>query len=924
LIDDRAYPVSRLGFSSVTTLFSSPRQLSVWLMIILILTATWLRLWRLPDIPPAFNYDEAYNAVDTLWLRETNSTIVYLPGNTGRQALYHHLAGLFMAMLGINVFALRFVSVVIGILVVPLMYRWVVTMFAGEAQRYALGLLASAGLAFSFWHIAISRSGFRASLLHLLFILMAYFFWKGWQRQSSWYIAGAGVALGLGQYTYWLAGLLPLQFGLFALIWTFWRLRDRKRPSPRSWEHSNLQAPISHRKYTIKKVWSWIGLMALISSVVFMPLGVSYLNDPTALGYVGQSSIMVKITSGQQTLSNHLLNSIRIFVDGPAGLWRGSGLRPGQLNQVLSFDWLALVALWIGLVVALKRLLHPAYLFLLLGFFVLWLPAPLNDIDFSDLRIPAMLPVHHAISNLRVAGVLPIYYAIVAIGLLTGIRWLGQKLSRLALKGSVTEPNSQAGFDHYRGSLVLNNPTVAALIAFSLMLVLSGGPNSYNFFVRWPKQPFLYERYNGPIFDLAQTLVRESRDNDILIPFQLYTHPTMHFFLDSYFTESDTPPLTASHDSAILITTSNSPLSAYMWLARSETGSGIAYLTTDQKRDELLQFSSGQVIQTFNLAAPLIITAQETLIPDMETVRPQLTAQPPVGQLNYIWPNKVGLVGYKLTPNRIKRGQSLNITLYWQNLIDQPLTHDVFIHAINSRGAGVGQVDGVELTDGHRWRAGKLTPTHHTLQLDDEISPGPYLIRLGLFNSRTGTRVPVLDAAGANLGDQVLFGLFYVMNDNRTPTQPAIPIRAMLGQQIQLLGYTLPTGQTLNRHQTEEIMVSPEIYWQTTQPVDGDYTIFVQLLNDQNEFITGYDTQPMNGNYPTSRWQTGEVVIEQIDLSLPADIATGDYRLVTGMYDFQAGQRLPAMDRQAQLLSDNMVVLAKVQVSLGQISFNPP
>jgi hypothetical protein len=119
-------------------------------------------------------------------------------------------------------------------------------------------------------------------------------------------------------------------------------------------------------------------------------------------------------------------------------------------------------------------------------------------------------------------------------------------------------------------------------------------------------------------------------------------------------------------------------------------------------------------------------------------------------------------------------------------------------------------------------------------------------------------------------------------------------------------------------------MVSPEIYWQTTQPVDGDYTIFVQLLNDQNEFITGYDTQPMNGNYPTSRWQTGEVVIEQIDLSLPADIATGDYRLVTGMYDFQAGQRLPAMDRQAQLLSDNMVVLAKVQVSLGQISFNPP
>jgi 4-amino-4-deoxy-L-arabinose transferase-like glycosyltransferase len=87
-----------------------------------------------------------------------------------------------MLSFGINVFAIRFVSVVIGILAVPLMYRSVVAMFARDPARHFLGLIAGAGLSFSFWYIAISRSGFRASLFLLLFILTVYLFWQGWQH----------------------------------------------------------------------------------------------------------------------------------------------------------------------------------------------------------------------------------------------------------------------------------------------------------------------------------------------------------------------------------------------------------------------------------------------------------------------------------------------------------------------------------------------------------------------------------------------------------------------------------------------------------------------------------------------------------------------------------------------------------------------
>lgn len=856
----------------MSTLPASPRKISVWLMLILVLVTTWVRVWRLPEIPPAFNYDEAYNAIDSLWLWKSGTFVPYLPGNTGRHALFHYLAGLSLTVLGVNVFAMRLVSVFIGIVTVPLTYRWVTTMFAKMSTRHILGVIASAGMAFSFWHVLLSRSGFRASLLHFLYLLMAYLFWQGWQRRSTRYIVGAGIVLGLSQYTYWLAGLLPLQFGLFAFLLS--TVARKTQP---------------HR---VKQIWRWIGVMAVGSFIVFVPLGASYLKDPTALGYVSQSSIAVKIAAGERSLGNHLLNSVRIFVDGPVGLWQG------QTAQFMAFDWLALLGFWLGLLVALRRWQEPAYLFLLTGLLVLWLPAPLNDIDFSDLRLPAMLPVHHAISNLRVAGVLPIYYTLVAVGLLFGVQWAAQKLPAA---------NKMSG--------------VAAATAI-LVFVVSGGLNSYNFFVRWPAQPFLYERYNGPIFDLARQLAHESRSKDILIPFHLYAHPTMHFFFDSIFTETATPPLADSHKSAILVTTANHPESAYMWLVRTAEGAGAAFLVDTQNVAGLLQFSSQETMNTYNLAAPLMFSAQTTLIPNMESLRPKLANPPPTGKINYTWSNQVRLVGYKIMPEWTQPGQSINLSLYWRNLTDQPVTHDVFIHGVNSRGEGVGQVDGVELTDGHRWRAGKITPTHHTLHLAGGLSPGPYLIRLGLFNARTGNRVPISGNNEIIMGDEALIGPFYIVDTPQDPTQPQTPVQATLGQQLQVLGVTLPAQPI--PHLGQETTISPKIYWQATRPVTDNYTIFVQLLSSQNQFVTGYDTQPLNGTYPTWRWPVGEVVAQQVDLTLPANIAPGTYRLVTGMYNYQTGQRLAAANGQGQPLAGNMVTLATVQILPEKIIFNAP
>jgi hypothetical protein len=791
----------------------------------------------------------------------------------------------FLAAFGVNPFAVRFLSVVIGILTIPLTYRWVSTMFSAAPTRYYLALLASAGLAFSFWHIALSRSGFRASLLLLLYVLMAYFFWRGWQRQSAGSFAVAGVVLGLAQYTYWSAALLPFQFGLFALLWTFWQLRHQ---------------PVvqAYRAYSIRRVWLWIGVMAASALIIFIPLGILFIRTPLVLQYVSQSSIIDKIANDDQlSWPRHLINSMRIYVDGPAELWQG------QIRQGLSFDWLALIGFWIGLIVAFSRRHQPAYLFILTGFIVLWLPVPLNDIDFSDLRLPAMLPVHHAISNLRAAGILPIYYTIVAIGLLTATQWLGQKIS-------------------------IRKATTAGLAAFLLVFVISGPLNSYNFLVRWPGQPLLYERYNGPVLDLAQELVRESQTKDILLPFQLYTQPTVQLLFDSIFAESDVPPAVIAGRQAILVTTAKAPFVNYVWLSRTGEGSGTAYLTAPQRTEALLNLSSKPSLRTFELAAPLLITAKTALIPSLEAVQPRLTGWTVPNPVNYGWNDVVRLVGYELTPGHPRPGDSLQLTLYWQNLTDQPLTHDIFIHVIDSQGHGVGQVDNVMLSDGHRWRVGQLTPTQHTIRPGDQLDPGAYLIRLGLFNTRTGDRLGVVAADGVSLGDEVLLGLFYVIEDDgqnlSNPDQPTTAIYATLGEAVEFLGLDLPPEQVVNLKQPDQITISPRLYWRATQAVDANYTIFVQLLDEENRLIAGYDSQPLNGNYPTSRWQLDEVVIQTMALSLPQPIEPGNYRLMTGMYELQTGERLFARDRAGQPLTDNLVTVSNVRVFTNTIMFYEP
>ena len=58
------------------------------------------------------------------------------------------------------------------------------------------------------------------------------------------------------------------------------------------------------------------------------------------------------------------------------------------------------------------------------------------------------------------------------------------------------------------------------------------------------------------------------------------------------------------------------------------------------------------------------------------------------------------------------------------------------------------------------------------------------------------------------------------------------------------------------------------------------------------EIVAQIDTAPLDYRLPTTDWTSGELVADEISLSL-ADLIPGEYELAVGVYNADTGQRLP-------------------------------
>ncbi|MBN1976575.1 MAG: glycosyltransferase family 39 protein [Anaerolineae bacterium] len=350
-----------------------------------------MRVYALGDIPRGLYHDEAFNGLDALEVLKGQWPI-YFAANNGREPLFIYLIAATIGLLGRTPGALRLAAAISGTFTIPTTCLAVRAWFSRR-----VGLLSSAILAITLWHVHLSRVGFRAVTLPLVTSLAL---WLGARAYRSrhwrdWFLAG--LSYGFSFYAYLPARFSPIALAIFAL----YLMRTGRG----------------------KRLWPGGLWFALGSLLILAPLGFYTLSHwEIVMGRPGQVGIFNPLISGGDplgTLGRQLAGTLGMF------FIRGDTIPRHNLPGRPVFDPVMGLAMVLGLTWGLLRTRRKTAAL----FTIIWVGLML---------VPTWL-AEDAPHFLRAAGILPLLVVFPALGIDAAIEWVAQHAHRvwaIALAGA--------------------------------------------------------------------------------------------------------------------------------------------------------------------------------------------------------------------------------------------------------------------------------------------------------------------------------------------------------------------------------------------------------------------------------------------------------------------------------------------------------
>ncbi len=442
------------------------------LLAIIVVAGAGLRFYRLESVPPGLYTDEAYYALDALDVL-AGARPVYFPANNGREPLFIYGLAASLAAFGRTPLAVRLPAAGLGVLQILAAYVLGRVLFG---RRVALLMAALA--AGSFWAVALSRIGLRATTLPPLAALMLAAAAAGFKLRRRWLIALAGALCGLCFYTYLSARLIPLPLIGFGVFWySARRLRGEKPGGPAA-----------------ALAWD-LSAFVLPAAVVAAPLALYALREPQI--YLGRIEQVAVFGGGTPNGWSALLGNLAAV----AGMFLG----PGDLNARHNlpgrpvFDPVLGVAFYAGVVLAFQRVWKRGDGASALV--LLWTGTMLAPTVFSQ----------DAPHFLRAIGALPLVFAFPALAFEAAWKWA-------AARQGV-----------YRG------PALALALAIgTLASVAQAARTAYDYFGVYGRDANTALYFQAATVDLAQAVNAYALNNPgrpVYLDRRLWDFPAVRFLL---------------------------------------------------------------------------------------------------------------------------------------------------------------------------------------------------------------------------------------------------------------------------------------------------------------------------------------------------------------------------------------------------------
>jgi hypothetical protein len=243
---------------------------------------------------------------------------------------------------------------------------------------------------------------------------------------------------------------------------------------------------------------------------------------------------------------------------------------------------------------------------------------------------------------------------------------------------------------------------------------------------------------------------------------------------------------------------------------------------------------------------------------------------------------------------RARQGEALSLTAYWL-AVEQPPADYVVEWRLETAEQAITTTR--ELAPGSppkSWPAGAWIAGRAALDIPSTTPAGDYTLSLTL-------RDPV---TGDSLGSYEHPRRVHIEVQERVWELPAMQqkVGAQFGGAIKLAGYDMV-------QETDTLRLT--LHWQAVAAPGANFKFFVHVADPATARpVTQIDAMPRGSTYPTGLWVTGEVVSEELVISLDG-VPSGQYDLAIGWYDPEDVNlaRLPAVDASGNRLTDDRLVL---------------
>lgn len=659
---------------------TSTRDRLGWILLIL-LTATVLRLYDINDIPPGMTHDEADHGVDA-WGVVNGDRPIYFTVGYGREPLYDYSTAVLMSFMGPTYLAGRLTSVYFSLIMIAGMYSWV-----RLAIDRRTALLTAAGLAVGFWSLMVSRHALRSVTLPALFMLALLFYWSAYaarpelsaRRRFGHYLL-AGVFLGATFYTYIPSRILWL---IFPALLLFLLVVDRA---------------------AFARAWRGVLLTLAVAALIAAPLVRFLVLNPEAEVRLNQLAgpVTAALDGDLAPLLANTLGGLATLTFTGDSQWRyniaGQPFLPAVMG-LLFYAGLAL-ALYHVVVCMLRRQSLQAEQRVRAG-------APLFlSLIWLILGLLPVLITGPELSTTQAVGMLPALYLFPALALVGAYEWLEPRTTRRLRRW-------------------------APLLALALFTV-AGLRTAWAYFSVWANDPQVRLQYETTLVTMIRYL-NETGGGPAAIssttPDRFHDPATAAMTL----TNPDVSLRWFNGQSSLLL--AQDAVSRLVFSGQSALHPALLPFIAGAGLEATLPLRGDDVdrpITIYQIDGPAML----------DTILPEFRGDNPSESANIDFGGRLALLGYRMSDGPVKAGESIQLATLWR--IEQPVSEEavLFTHIIGPDGLPVAQADRLDVPS-YYWHAGDVFVQLHEIVLPADLPLGNYTVAMGIYSRPGGARWPV-------------------------------------------------------------------------------------------------------------------------------------------------------------------------------------